>query len=243
MARIINSGNNVVRSDDKQGQVGLNERGVIIATSEGRVAGWLRELLQPCMRKFYTLNYASTVREFDSLACGLTMEVAFVEIGFFGEAMIGCLERIRRLYPKLRVILFTVAGIQSDEAARYIYWCGGGFISLRDKPERIEKRLRILLEDKEYIPKNLLLGVKDYERISRIPPYLTHKEIEIVRCIAHEKTDMEMTYCLRVSISTLNNHLTNIFRKFRIRNRVGILKLAVAKGILPERELRLSSLK
>jgi DNA-binding CsgD family transcriptional regulator len=243
MTKNINNGYSVVRPDGRQGQVGLNEKGIIIALSEGRVAGWLRELLQPCMKRFYTLNYASTVGEFDSLARGLTMEAAFVEIGFFEEAMIGCLERMRRLYPKLRVILFTVSGIQSEEAARYIYWCGGSFVSLRDKPEQIKKRLRVLLEGKEYIPKDLLLDVRDYERISGISPYLTHKEIEIVRCIAHEKTDMEMTYCLRVSISTLNNHLTNIFRKFRIRNRVGIVKLAVAKGILPERELRLSSLK
>jgi len=242
MTKMINYSYSLLRLDDRQGQIELNEKGVIIATNEGRIAGWLKELLQPCMRRFHTLKYATTAREFDSLARGLRMEVAFIEIGFFGEAMIGCLERIRKLYPKLRVILFTVSGIQFDEAARYIYWCGGSFVSLRDKQKRIEKRFRALLEGKEYIQENLLLGVRDYEHISEIPPYLTHKEIEIVRCIAHEKTDMEMTYCLRVSISTLNNHLTNIFRKFRIRNRVGIVKLAVAKGILPERELRLSLL-
>jgi hypothetical protein len=60
MTRTTNSGYSVVRLDDRHGQVGLTEQGIIIATNEDRVAGWLRELLQPCMRRPYALRYAAT---------------------------------------------------------------------------------------------------------------------------------------------------------------------------------------
>jgi DNA-binding CsgD family transcriptional regulator len=76
-----------------------------------------------------------------------------------------------------------------------------------------------------------------------IEPYLTHKEIEVVRCIAQEKTRNETAKCLNISDKTLFNHLRNIRRKFGVRNVIGILKIAVAQGILPEKELRMCRLK
>jgi DNA-binding CsgD family transcriptional regulator len=66
---------------------------------------------------------------------------------------------------------------------------------------------------------------------------LTHREIEIVRCLAQEKTKKEISSDLGMSISTVNNHVKNIYRKFGIYNSVGVLKLAVSFGILPIEEL------
>jgi DNA-binding CsgD family transcriptional regulator len=40
-----------------------------------------------------------------------------------------------------------------------------------------------------------------------------------------------------LSRKTVRNHISNIYRKFGIRNMVGVLKLAVSKGILPVEEL------
>jgi len=239
MTRTTNSGYCTVRLDDnRQGPVGLAEKGIIIATNEDKVTEWLKGLLLPCMRRVHTLRYAKTAKEFDSLVRMPGMVMAFIEIDFFGEAIIGCLERLRKLRPQLRIVLFTVSGIPSYEAARYVYWSGGGYISLRDRPERIEERLKAMFESREYIPKCILLGIKDYDLLPTIPPHLTHKEVEIVRCIAQEKTIKEMTYCLKVSVRTVNNHLGNIYRKFGIHNMVGVLKLAVTQGILPIDELR-----
>ena len=239
MTRTTNSGYCTVRFDDnRQGPVGLTEKGIIIATNEDKITEWLRGLLLPCMRRVHTLRYATTAKEFDSLVRMPGMVMAFIEIDFFGEAIIGCLERLRKLRPQLRIVLFTVSGISPYEAARYVYWSGGGYISLRDRPERIEERLKAMFESREYIPEGLLLGIRDYDLLPTIPPHLTHKEVEIVRCIAQEKEDLEMAYCLQVSIRTVNKHLDNIYRKFGIRNRVGVLKLAVTQGILSVEELR-----
>jgi DNA-binding NarL/FixJ family response regulator len=239
MTRTTNSGYCTVRLDDnRQGPVGLAEKGIIIATNEDKVTEWLKGLLLPCMRRVHTLRYATTAKEFDSLVRMPGVEMALIEIGFFGEAMIGCLDRLRKLRSQLRIVLFTVSGILPYEAARYVYWSGGGFISLRDRPERIEGRLKAMFESREYIPEDILLGIRDYDHLPTISPHLTHQEIEIVRCMAQEKTVKEMTYCLKVSVRTVDTHLANIYRKFGIRNRVGILKLAVTQGILAIEELR-----
>jgi DNA-binding NarL/FixJ family response regulator len=238
MTRTTNSGYSVVRLDDGQGQVGLLEKGIIIASGEGRVSEWLKELLRPCMRRVHVLRYATTSKAFDSLVRMPRMMMVFIEVGFFGDAMIGCLDRLHKLCPQLRVILFTVSGIQPDEAAHYVHWSGGSFISLRDRPELIEEQLKAVFEGRNTVSEDILPSMRDYERLPDIEPHLTHQEIEIARCMAREKTIKETAQCLKVSVRTVNNHLGNIYRKFGIRNVVGMLKLAVTRGILPEKELR-----
>jgi DNA-binding CsgD family transcriptional regulator len=238
MTKTTSGGNSVVRLDDRQWQIGPNEKGIIIATNENRVAEWLWELIMPYLRRPHVLRYAETERTLNSLAQMSGMVMAFIEIGFFGEATLACLYRLRKFYPKLRIILFTITGIPSDEAARYMYWSRGGFISLRDRPKRIEERLEAIFEGRKQMLDVMLPDMKNYDLLPGIQPHLTHHEVEIVRYIAQEKTDKEMTHCLKVSLRTLNYHLGSIYRKFGIRNRVGILKLAVTRGILPEKELR-----
>ena len=239
MTRTANSGYGIIRFDDGRGPVGPNEKGIIVATSEDRVAGWLRDLLLPAVRRAHSLRYAVTESEFDSLVRMSGMVTAFIETGFFGEAMIGCLDRLRKLRPKLRIVLFTVsADIQPDEIARYLYWGGGGFISLRDRPEQVEEQIKAVFEGGNRIPENILLRMREYDLLPDIEPYLTHQEIEIIRCFAREKTGRETARCLKISRSTVNKHLNNIYDKFGIHNIVGLLKLAVTQGILTEDELR-----
>ena len=235
MTRTTNSGISTVRYNDRP--VGEYERGIVIATSEARVAEWLCELVQPCMGRRYVLRHAATQGAFASMAQMPGMAMAFIEIGFFGEAMLGNLGRLHKLYPRLRVILFAVSETAAEETARYLCWGGGGFISLRDRPEEIEEQLNAVFEGKNRTPGDVLRCMRDYERLNRIESHLTRQEIEVVRCVAREKTRKETAYCLKVSEKTVSNHLENIRMKFGVHNLVGILKLAVTKGVLPEKEL------
>jgi DNA-binding CsgD family transcriptional regulator len=68
-------------------------------------------------------------------------------------------------------------------------------------------------------------------------PYLTKREAEVVHCIADEKTIAKTASVLMVSVRTVDNHLSSVYRKFGIKNKVGVLKLAVSKEILPVSEL------
>jgi DNA-binding CsgD family transcriptional regulator len=73
--------------------------------------------------------------------------------------------------------------------------------------------------------------------IPEIPPHLTARECEVIRLVAREKKNEEIASLLKISEKTVNNHLNAIREKFGKRNAVGILRLAVSKGIVPVEEL------
>jgi DNA-binding NarL/FixJ family response regulator len=61
---------------------------------------------------------------------------------------------------------------------------------------------------------------------------LSHREVEIVDLIAHEKTTHEISDVLHISISTVENHRKNIFRKMGVKNLAGLVLTANRVGYI-----------
>ncbi|MDR2785630.1 MAG: LuxR C-terminal-related transcriptional regulator [Treponema sp.] len=232
-----NSGGGIFHINDAVREIGLTERGIIAATSEKRVYDWLCDYLMPYEKRRYALRYAGTEDDFDILSGKQRMSMAFIEDCFFEERTLGRLNRIHKRYPKLWLIVFSVSGISDSMAVRYINWSHGSYLSMRSGGKEIGEALEAVFSGQRAIPQSIWERVDEYSRLPGFEPYLTRREIEIVRCIAEGRTVGETAETLTVSGHTITNHLGNVYRKFGTRNRVEVLKLAVSKGILPVDEL------
>ncbi len=59
---------------------------------------------------------------------------------------------------------------------------------------------------------------------------LTHKELEVLKLIAEDKTNMEISSALKLSKRTVERHISSIIQKMDANSRVG----AVVNGIKQE---------
>src|SRR6266542_4432077 len=66
-------------------------------------------------------------------------------------------------------------------------------------------------------------------------PYLTQREIEIVRLVAEGRTNKEIAGTLWVTLHTVKFHLSNIYRKLNVVNRAEATRWAVRHGLLDTR--------
>jgi DNA-binding NarL/FixJ family response regulator len=217
--------------------IGLTQRGIIVATSEKRVYDWLCDYIRPYENSRYALRHAGREYDFDVLSGKQRMDMAFIEDCFFEDRTLGRLNRIHKQYPKLRLIVFSVSAVSPGMIARYLSWSHGSYLSLRAGEKKIREVIETVFNGHRAIPQSLWESVDEYSRLPDVEPYLTRREIEIVRCIAEGRTVEETAKTLTVSNHTVTNHLGNVYRKFGTRNRVEVLKLAVSKGILPVDEL------
>jgi DNA-binding NarL/FixJ family response regulator len=232
-----NNGGGTFRINNAVREIGLTERGIIVATSENRVYDWLRDYVGPYEERRYALRHAGTEYDFDVLSGKQRMVMAFIEDCFFGDRTLGRLNRIHKQYPKRRLIVFSASGNSDGMVVRYLNWSHGSYLSLRSGDQEIQEALETVFSGQRAIPQSLWDSVDEYSRLPDFEPYLTRREIEIVRCIAEGKTVGEAAETLMVSEHTVTNHLCNVYQKFGTRNRVEVLKLAVSKGILPVDEL------
>jgi len=63
-------------------------------------------------------------------------------------------------------------------------------------------------------------------------PALTQREQEILELIASEYTSAQIAKKLFVSISTVENHRTNIFFKLDVKNTAGLVRKAIRLGLI-----------
>jgi DNA-binding CsgD family transcriptional regulator len=232
-----NSGGNTFRIDNALGDIALTRRGIIVATSEGRVYDWLCDYIKPYEDNRYSVRYAETEDDFDVLSGKQRMAMAFIEDCFFEGRTLGRFDRIHKHYPKLRLIVFSVSAVSPGMIVRYVSWSHGSYLSLRAGKKEIQESLETVFSGQRAIPESLWDRVDEYSRLPDFEPYLTRREIEIVRYIAEGRTVREAAETLTVSDHTVTNHLGNVYWKFGTRNRVEVLKLAVSKGVLPVDEL------
>jgi len=68
------------------------------------------------------------------------------------------------------------------------------------------------------------------------PKRLTHREAEIIRCVAGGMRNAEVAGHLSVSENTVKTHLTNIFHKLGIRDRLGLTHYAIKRGLINLRD-------
>lgn len=61
---------------------------------------------------------------------------------------------------------------------------------------------------------------------------LTSREIEIVTLLASDLADKQIADCLRITDSTLNTHKKNLFEKFGVSSKSGLITKAIANKII-----------
>jgi DNA-binding CsgD family transcriptional regulator len=76
-----------------------------------------------------------------------------------------------------------------------------------------------------------VLDVDEREQIDQVE-LITAREREIIRHVVFGMRNAEVAAALRISVSTVKNHLYHVFRKLGIRSRRELIGYALRAGIV-----------
>lgn len=110
-----------------------------------------------------------------------------------------------------------------------------GYLSKDMELQDIRLALDMMLKGEIYIhPKLSQVFISDYIRLTnnntRPDDILTEREWEILELIVEGKQTKEMGDLLYISSKTVANHISSIYRKLNVRDRVGAVIFAVKEG-------------
>jgi DNA-binding NarL/FixJ family response regulator len=214
----------------------LTKKGIIIATQEKRIANWMTEYTNPHIDDSYVLKYAEDEKEFYILADLTETTIAFVELDFFGDDMIGELEYIKESYPDLSIVIFSPSYAQPIDLGRYVFWGAKDFISLRDLPKNIDEQIKTAISGINAISTDALYGLKRYNCLMDSKFHFSPREIEIIRLVAKEKTIKEIGHILGISADTVRNYRSMLYQKCGVNNMIGLVKIALIMKIITVNE-------
>lgn len=131
--------------------------------------------------------------------------------------------------PSLKVIAYT--SLNSTLLIDYLLEYNiKGYLSKLEKTPQIKKVVKDIAAGKLHFPEDCKALLTNY-RVEK-PQEITSRELEILQLIAKEWKSSEIAKKCNISISTVENHRKNIFRKLEVSNVAGMVSVARDIGYL-----------
>ncbi len=138
---------------------------------------------------------------------------------------------IRKYHPKIKVLALSMFGERSTISEMLEAGISGYILKNTGKEELINALLKVQeggMYFSDEITEELIKSISQKTEVKEeIQVRLTERELEIVKQIAAEKSNLEIAALLFISERTVETHRKNIFRKTNTKGVVGLLKLAM----------------
>ncbi len=141
---------------------------------------------------------------------------------------------IRSLLPDTKVLILTV---NSDDAYvfRGIKAGATGYLLKDCTPEDLSRAIRTVHAGDTIIApeiaRKMLLAFEEAEE-EPSAPRLTERELEIITALAHGRANKQIAHDLSISEKTVRNHISNIYKKLHVYDKLGAVLYAIREGLV-----------
>lgn len=164
-------------------------------------------------------------------ALELRPDIILLDIDLPGMSGLQFVREVAPRLPDTKIIMLTVSAAHRDlvEAVRF---GAAGYLTKDLTPEALMRSIQGARNGDLPMPRKLAAEVMaDLARSSRRGgderelPRLTDRETEVLRMISDGLTDREVSVALRISIRTVETHVSNILHKLGVRSRSDAARL------------------
>ncbi len=138
-----------------------------------------------------------------------------------------CLERIRKHYPKVKVVMLSAASDAEtvDEARRR---GAAGYAVKAISPLELPAVVKEALAGETFVVR----GMPERPEGAEGPAGLSERELSVLRALARGLSNKEIGRELWVTEQTVKFHLRNIYRKLELANRTEAARYAYRHGLV-----------
>ena len=145
--------------------------------------------------------------------------------------------QVRSQFPEIKIILLTMAE-DSPHIREAIVAGVNGYVLKKSETEEIEKAIQQVMKGKKYFSTEVIeeLTVNYDDDLNNATPnniqHLTEREIEVLKLVVVEKSNVEIAEKLFISLSTVETHRRNLFQKLNVKSAIGLTRFALKHGLV-----------
>ena len=156
-------------------------------------------------------------------------DVVILDISMPGKSGLDILDALRRLRPKLPVLLLTMHPEQ-QYARRALRAGAAGYLTKDGVPEELKEAIKKIVAGGRYVSATLAekLAV-DLQEGADLPLYelLSDREFQVLRMIASGKTVKEIAEDLSLSVKTVSTYRGRILEKTGMKTNAELIRYAL----------------
>ena len=208
---------------------------IVIADDHPLLRHGVARLLQQ-ERDFEVVGEAGNGEEALTLSASLRPDILLLDLAMPPAGGIDVLRRLDKRKGDVRPIVLTAA-IQQDEVVNVLR-AGARGIVLKDAPSPVLlKSIRAVLDGQYWLGREVLADIgritEPAAPAASAPKNfgLTSRQLEVAAQVAAGRSNKEIATRLSVSEETVKHHLTHIFERLGISNRVELAVFAANHGL------------
>lgn len=157
-------------------------------------------------------------------------KIALIALSLFGTTTEHILEFIKKNSATTHLIALTM--LSDEHKAQQLLTCGLSGYVLKDTAfeDLIQAIQQVGIGDK--ITSSSLVVQATTPNVMNDMPHLTHRESEVLMCVANGDRNKEIAYKLDITQRTVCFHMTNCFAKLRVTNRTQAIMKAMTHGLI-----------
>jgi two-component system nitrate/nitrite response regulator NarL len=137
-------------------------------------------------------------------------------------------KRIKKDYPSIRVIAFTMFD-QMDAIEQMLQAGASGYLLKNSSLNEVLTAIQKVANNETYYDANININAIDQDTSSTKKGVLTKRQIEILELIAQGKTSREIAEQLFIGIHTVDTHRKNMIRILGLQGKGELLRYALEK--------------
>ncbi len=163
----------------------------------------------------------------------ILMDIAMPKLGGL-EALI----EIKKINPNAKVLVLTQYD-DKEYIKRFLKAGASGYILKKAVGMDLVTAIKAVAGGEAYLHPSIAasvideyIGVRKEDASENLYESLTDREKQVLKLIAEGHTHKEIADILGISVKTAVAHQTNISEKLDIHSRAGLIKFAIAKGLI-----------
>jgi two-component system, NarL family, invasion response regulator UvrY len=205
---------------------------VLIADEHALFRRGLRETLADAFSKV-TFGEARTAQDALKHVRRQEWDVVILDISMLGKGGLDVLDDLKRLRPKLPILLF---GMHAEQFARRVLKAGAaGYLNKDCLLEELKEAIKKIVGGGRYINTTLTEKLKEDPRTGADLPLhelLSDREFQVLRMIASGKTVKGIAEELSLSVKTVSTYRARILEKTGMKTNAELIRYALQSHLV-----------
>ncbi|MBI3194385.1 MAG: response regulator transcription factor [Ignavibacteriae bacterium] len=161
-------------------------------------------------------------------------DVIVLDITMTGKSGLDVLKDIKRLYPKLPVLILSMHP-EDQFGIRILQAGASGYITKQTAPTELILAIRKVFSGGKYLSPSLAEKIAfhlEHDSIKAPHEHLSDREFQIMRMLSVGKTVTEIAQELSLSVKTVSTHRTHIIEKMKMQTNAELTGYSKAHNLI-----------
>jgi two-component system, NarL family, nitrate/nitrite response regulator NarL len=213
---------------------------VLIADDHPLFREAVRKLLESD-RGFDVIGEVGTGRDAITVARNLSPDIVLLDLMMPDTPGLAALPELARLEPRVRTLVLS-AEVGDADVVHALQLGARGVVLKHASTELLLKAIRSVIAGEYWIGRAYIADLIDnmrerVERTGAVPQRptfgLTPRQLEIASAIVEGATNQDIAQQFSISAKTVKYHLTNMFDKIGVSNRIELARFAIEQRLEP----------